>query len=566
VNKAPSILLLLVCSAAASAQTEAGSGVLEGTIRLKSNGEPVPKAHVTLHPSNDRILGEISRRPPDPMSRQVVSTITDSKGHFKFGGVQAGQYYIDAQKPGFLLESDAGTRRRRRMLDITDGTNPSLDMKMVAQAVVTGRILDEDGDPLQGVSVILLRRGTFLRQREFAGAGGNATDDRGIFRIANVTAGKYVLMASVQGRFDGGALILPGQTARTGMGYPIMFYPDTSNPGSAAPIPAKAGEEVSGIQMTMPRTKVFRISGRIVSSGGSPAQRTTVQVVRDGTEMFGFGSETMVPREDGTFNIDSVMPGNYRIVARQMEGPGETSSMAVDRISVSGSDVKGVELTMRRGLAINGTIHVAGVGSQPDLSKVEVTLVPTSPIFTAPRDKVEVQPDGKFHIANVMPGTFMLNVKPPGDLQNAYIASTTAGGRDALAKVLDLSTGVAGPLKIEIRTDGATIVGSVNSDELKDAKNPTALLLQVSKDGSGLAAVDLNGITPTAEIDDRSGQFRFTRLPPGEYQVLAIGNYEPDMANDPDLLQSLASSAVKIEAAAGQTSSAQPKLFNPPQS
>ena len=161
---------------------------------------------------------------------------------------------------------------------------------------------------------------------------------------------------------------------------------------------------------------------------GSPAGGATLQVtavVPAGA--FASGSPlqlnaTSLP--DGTFRINQVTPGEYRLIARApadprppapptggLVTPGPTGPQlwATSDLSVAGSDVTGVTLALEPGFTVAGSIRFVSETLKPpaDLTRLRLALVPpsmvssrpgtaiTSIAFTAP---VTLRADGSFEL------------------------------------------------------------------------------------------------------------------------------------------------------------------------
>lgn len=86
---------------------------------------------------------------------------TDDQGRYTVTGLPAGTYTITAAKSGFVdgafglrLPSGTGTP-----VGLTDGQQAvNVDLKLARGGVVTGHVLDEDGEPLARAVVTVLRQ------------------------------------------------------------------------------------------------------------------------------------------------------------------------------------------------------------------------------------------------------------------------------------------------------------------------------------------------------------------------------------------------------------------------
>jgi hypothetical protein len=104
---------------------------------------------------------------PQPVRRAMVRAIpagggapstayTDAAGRFIFSSLPTGRYTVEAFKPGFVRTA-YGARRPDRpgtpvTLSETERTQ-TVNLRMPRGGVITGRVLDEFGQPAQGARV-----------------------------------------------------------------------------------------------------------------------------------------------------------------------------------------------------------------------------------------------------------------------------------------------------------------------------------------------------------------------------------------------------------------------------
>ena len=90
------------------------------------------------------------------------TTTTDETGRFAFRDIPAGQYRLQAGKPGLLPMSYGATRPAGSDVPITvsDGQQVTgVSIALVRGGVVTGMVVDDTGRPIPGVGVTVLRFG-----------------------------------------------------------------------------------------------------------------------------------------------------------------------------------------------------------------------------------------------------------------------------------------------------------------------------------------------------------------------------------------------------------------------
>ena len=127
-----------------------GKGTIQGTVVSADLGRPVRRANVTV------AGGDI---------RTVRSTQTDEQGAFSFPDLPAGEFTLSAGKGGFVEsiygQKQPGSGRPGTPIRVLAGQQiKDLSLPLARGGVITGRVLDEVGDPAYGVNVRLIKRGS----------------------------------------------------------------------------------------------------------------------------------------------------------------------------------------------------------------------------------------------------------------------------------------------------------------------------------------------------------------------------------------------------------------------
>jgi len=169
--------------------------MVEGRVVSAASGEPLKKAFVTL------VRTASSAGHPRP-----PSTTTDENGHFLLNDVVPGNYSLAADRNGYVrLEYASGGVNLSyfgtgTILSLVPGQHvKDVLFRLVPAAVITGRVVDEDNEPLLGATVQALRYGYVRGQRQLVPAGEEQTNDLGEYRIHSMAPGRYYVSA-VYGR------------------------------------------------------------------------------------------------------------------------------------------------------------------------------------------------------------------------------------------------------------------------------------------------------------------------------------------------------------------------------
>jgi protocatechuate 3,4-dioxygenase beta subunit len=133
----------------------------------------------------------------------------------------------------------------------------NVDIVMVKEIVVTGRVLDEDGSALAGALVQAQRTEPGDGNPTLATVSDTTTDDRGEFRLTGLSPGRYYIDAS-DTTFDNVA------DARGSLVYPPTYYPGKPSLAEATPITLTAGQGTkSGIEIKLQLAPLPRQAGGI---------------------------------------------------------------------------------------------------------------------------------------------------------------------------------------------------------------------------------------------------------------------------------------------------------------
>lgn len=321
-----------------------GTGAISGIVTDGTTGAPVAGALVQLVGG----AGQAGARP-----RQM----TDAKGRFVFTQLPAfPDYTLVASRVGYL---DGGYRRTpgapaQVRIGLKDGEwFTGGNITMYRPAAISGVVRDERGDPLVDIPVRVLVSARVGGQNRWAAGPTVLTDDRGMYRIAGLLAGRYIVhVPSVQVTLPSGEPALyrraaaPPGTAATGAqttsnvirsadgtgmmvghfpapppdgkgsAYPMVFHPSARSLDTAEVITLEFAEERAAVDVQMRPVSTVTISG-IVSGAPESVGGVAVRLLPAGSESLGLGGEAAMTKADaaGAFTLHQVPEGDYVIVA-----------------------------------------------------------------------------------------------------------------------------------------------------------------------------------------------------------------------------------------------------------
>jgi hypothetical protein len=511
-----------------------GTGVLKGRVTAADTGRPLRRARVTVSAPS---LSDGGRR----------TTSTDGDGRFEVTGLPAARYRISVNRSGYL-PLEFGQRRpgeQGRPLQLDEGeTLEHVDFALPRMGVIAGRVMDEAGEPMEGVSVYALRSMFFDGQRRLVPviSSNIVTDDAGEFRIARVPPGSYFVVASTKETWMG---VEAGKPRL--FGYLPTYFPSLANAASARAVKVSVGQEVPGIDIGLIPGRAATVSGSALDSQGRPFYQVNLNEEVRGVNFASFrGGPSAMVQPDGSFVIRDVAPGDYAVSATRRPGadPSE-AEVATATVTIDGGDIEGLTLTGSRGASVRGKVIVEG-SDPPKLSQVRVTVAEplrnqVSPALLGTfRDSNSgvVNDDGTFSVTHVWTHARFQVTVPDGWM----VKSILHEGRDVADTFLELRSGeeLTG-VELTI-TDRVTRLGGTLLDGRQEpTRGSTVVVFPSAREGWSEGSRSVKTTRP-----DQQGRWEIKALPPGDYLAIALDFIEDGAWNDPDVLESLRKDAKAV--------------------
>lgn len=512
--------LLVLCFnlilAGQTTPSKTDDGVLEGKVLNSVTGEPVRKAQVALmnNKAASRRKGDLSK---------PSTAITDAEGHFQFSSIAAGSYTLVAAHDGFAPE--------------TKDAHPSGDEKsevvirLKPLGVITGRLLDEEGDPVRmaQVNAMVYRYGPGGRQltnRQSA-----MSNDLGEYRIFDVQPGRYYLKIN-SGQMMGGGL---GE----GLSLATAYYPGTPDAAAATMIEVGAGQVVEGINLTLRRTRTASVRGHVANPGnGVMVGIQTVDENGGGSSSFGGLDD-----ENGKFELRGVSPGSYLLMlSTTIDGKRLSATVP---IQVGAADVEGIEVHLQPPIDIAGQIRIEGKSSTK-LNAMFLTLESGGHTIHSMSGNMPKE-DGSFVLEGLDAGVYHVSLHPPEGL---YLKGVRWGDRDVMQSGIDLTQGPSDArLTVLLSANGGQIDGLVQDDQ----SMPAAAMVVLVQAGAAPSK-------PSVKLGHAGadGHFHMQGIAPGSYKLFAWESVDFDrVMYDPDFLRPYDSSGQSVEVAEGSKQNVQ---------
>jgi protocatechuate 3,4-dioxygenase beta subunit len=452
---------------------------------------------------------------------------TDVEGRFKFEKVDPGNYTLTLERNGFL---ESGKRDTSHTLTLQPGQEiKDMLLRMQPAAVITGKILDNDGDPLPGVNVTILKYGASSKQH--AVAGGGSTDDLGEFRAGNLRSGRYLIEA-VFSSYSSDPEAKKADGTKETAPYPT-YYPGVVDKGQAAPLELHPGDEVP-ISITLSYGSAYRVRGTIVGMPGLTGPDVQMSLRPKDSSLGQSDQFTVAVKSDGSFEIPKLLPGEYRVMFFKMDGSDFHIYQAAQIIEVRDTDLDNVRLSSESDSEVRGQFRTEN-GEKLNWPLLSFTLDSGEKdpeldfSWPGPSTRGQFKADGSFDIKKVPPGKYRvtLNADTPA-AQSYYIKSASLGGTDVANSGFSV-TGGTWSLDVVLSAEGATLEGAVV--DAKDQPVQDAVVV-VLPDPDNRSRHDLFKKAST----DQHGHFALRGVRPGTYTVMAFDEFEEDY-RDPDVIK-----------------------------
>lgn len=519
-----------------------GTAGIRGRVVAADTGQPLRRAQVRV------TAFEL---------RENRATMTDAEGRYELKELPAGRYNVTASKGNYLALQHRQTRpfEAGKPIEIFDKQIlEKVDFSLPRSSVVTGRVVDEFGEPLPDMQVAAMRYRYMQGRRQLMPAGRFATtNDIGEFRLFALPPGQYYVSATLRSEIG----MMGDSDDRSG--YAPAYYPGTSNIAEAQRVTLDVGEMLTDITMTLTPTKTARVSGTAVNSTGEPFVGATVMVVprqRAGM-MMATGANQVKP--DGSFVLSGLPPGDYVLQALTPGLLGQSAEFATADVTVSGDDIDGMRLVGIRPSTISGRIAVDPAAAQSlQLASMRITLLPAdldSPMMPAfgGMGGGGVKEDFTFEVS-ARPGKW--RVMSVGGPAGWAIKSVRADGVDVTDSGIEVHAN-ANVENVEIEPTNvlSNVSGLVTNSRGDLVTNYSLVVFARDRDRWTPGSRYLRSARP-----DQDGRFKVTGLPAGDYHVVALDYIEQGAETDPETLEQLESKAAAFSLDDGETKTLDLKL------
>jgi hypothetical protein len=541
------LLLFLSLGTTLLAQEVSKRAAIEGLVTRDPDGQAVKKALIELIAQNQSEAGN-------------YTAVTGPDGKFHIDNIVPGRYHLFAERTGLLDTDKQRGHTDGRILTLAPGEVVSdLHLRLQAAAVLRGRVTDEDGDPLPGAEVTVLRETFVAGRRHWEQAGAERTNDLGEYRIANLAAGNAQIVVNPPPDFKS-LIENAGTAARDARGvnasekpapatYQTTYYPGTSDRSQAMPIQLHPGDEIpANFSLTPSPSRSIR--GVVVNvppraSASIMLQSRDFSLILNGAEM----------HKDGSFVIHDVSPGSYTIVAT-IEGS-SVPMMARQALEVGPTNIEELRLSPQPGANVQARVHLEGGNpARFDPARIFLALQSVEPeqdeTLVAARETfsnlAHLAPDGSFQWTDVPAGNYYVQLMGNADTHHSwFLKSVLADGRDVNDPGVTLSGGTAS-LDLVISTNGGVVDGVAVNGKGQPFANAVVVAVPESR-------LRTRTDQYRKTVTDQNGRFTLRGIRPGDYTFFAWESVEGDAYYNPDFLKTYEGQGSALHVAEGEQKS-----------
>jgi hypothetical protein len=480
---------------------------ITGAVLDAGTGSPLADATVTL-PING---------PP----RRRIQSKTDSQGRYELRGVPEGTQTVTAM---ISLEGRPFGPSHSRHVSVAGGQAlTNIDFRIPTTGQLSGRVLDENKEPVPGISVILIAREYSRGALRFVYSNAGRTNDLGEYTVGGVRAGRAYLLMAQQRRFRLPAVAdTPANPKMRRKVAAATYYPNSPDAAGAQPLTLRFGEQRDAVDIQLTRVPSYCVEGTLEANGRPAPLAFSIADASPTSGASGDGAMFMNPPngvagDDGKFRICELPRGNYVITASQNNNaPTFFGSMP---FTIAGDDVRDLKVVPRPRMTIAGEVMFDGpapekpVEGKLNLNLAPMTRAPYGSESGALSAKVDIPGQFSFEGLFIDEYGFRPNAVPG----NLYFKSMTYGTQSILYEPLRVGSqmGDAG-IRVVMGTDGGQIGAKVTDKNGNPVGDSWVHVLpdQVVSEAM-LAAAFVSGQT------DQNGAWTSKSLAPGKYYVLA---------------------------------------------
>ena len=485
---------------------------IAGTVVNSLTGAPLNQARVTLADTADR--------------RNRAFIITTDNGRFTFAPLYRGKYSLEGAKRGFIPAAyEQHEQFSTAIVTGTDFNTEDLVLRLTPLAQLSGKVIDESGDPIRKANVTLYMENHQAGMNRTVPVGNDSTDDQGEYEFAALAPGNYFVSVSAKPWYAMHSLPSPPRATNLpptvspslDVAYPTTFNNGATDSQGATPITIHGGDHLQ-VDVHVSPVPVLHL---IFRTSQDEQQGVPMPVfekrVFDSTEFAG-GPEGMRQISPGVYELTGIPAGKYSVHIQDPRAPQSLQSNEMSLVK------DGQELDVAQSVpssSIKLTVKMPARESQPKqlnigLQDSRMQAIAYSAIDAAGEGTFDNIPAGKYVIAAYSPDRRYSVVRTVSSGVETSGQGLTVPPGSSLSATVFLAAGV-------VTVEGFVKRGGKPSSGVMVAlipKDPQSRLDMFRRDQS-----------------DSDGSFVLPAVIPGTYTLIAVEDawgfqwLQPDVLN-----------------------------------
>lgn len=455
-----------------------------------------------------------------PIARALVqiggdAALTDSTGGFELSNGPAQPATILVRRPGYITNQDNSSgfqpsQDQLSMFSVAAGADaPPAELFLRPESVLTGQVSLPSANPADGIQLTAYRKGVENGRPMWKEAGAAVTNSEGIFRIASLPPGSYLLYALPSTDLS------YARNAKASSGYPPVYFPGVTDASAASVIRLATGEHKQA-DITLLRQTLYPVTIKVANA--QPGSYVNLDIRDTGGRSMQTGA-SYDPQQQTAHT--SLPPGRYLVDARAFDiGNGRSSlfghsefivsAVPVTYVGVTVLPLRNLLVTIRKEFPVPANVTTGGSGPGVNLNLIAAYVAFNGGNYAGGLEPVPGSNGGdSYQVKDVPPGKYWV----AADAWGSYVSSITSEGVDLTRDVLTVGAGgSSAPIEITLRNDPGSIDGTVRSSAGGEERR------------TWLYAIPLfptNASLPPSTVLDGPGKFSINPLAPGSYRVVA---------------------------------------------
>jgi hypothetical protein len=298
---------------------------IAGIVVSSLAGIPLSQARVTLVDTADR--------------RNSAFVITADNGRFTFAPLGRGKYALEGARRGFIPASyEQHEQFSTAIVTGTDFNSENLVLRLTPLAQLSGKVLDETGDPVRKANVTVYMENHQAGLKRTMPVGGDSTDDEGYYEFAALAPGNYFVSVSAKPWYAIHSFASPARpnnlpptvSPSLDVAYPTTFNNGATDSQGAAPLTIHGGDHLQ-VDVHVSPVPVLHLIFRAPPGDEKHgiAMPLFEKRVFDSVEYASF--EGLRPISPGVYEMTGIPAGKYSV---RMQGPGSAQSQESNEMNL----------------------------------------------------------------------------------------------------------------------------------------------------------------------------------------------------------------------------------------